>query len=276
MRARWLGWAGVEVEHDGVRILIDPLIGPRAVFAAAGDAATRVEVPALVDPADGAPAAAALVSHLHRDHTDADALSRSLAGDAPILGPRFYPGQDDLAEVGIAQARSELEATGLVLTECDAWQRREVGPFTITALPAADGTGDPQLSWAVEAGGRRIIHLGDTMFHGWWWRMARFAGPFDAAFVPINGAVLSFPWRQPPSPFPGAMTAAEAVVAAMALGARRAVPIHFGGFDFEPFYRSDTDALPRFLKDAERESVTAHPLELGGSLELGAPAAAPA
>ncbi len=268
MRARWLGWAGVEVEHEGARVLIDPLIGPRAVFAAAGDAAAGVEVPELVDPADGVPAVAAMVSHLHRDHTDADALAGSLADGAPILGPRFYPGQDGVAEAGIAQARSELDGAGLTLTEVDAWQTHTVGPFTITALPAADGTGDPQLSWAVEAGGRRIVHLGDTLFHGWWWRMARFAGPFDAAFVPINGAVLSFPWRQPPSPFPGAMSAAEGVVATQTLGAGLAVPIHFGGFDFEPFYRSDTEALQRFLEAAERDGISAHPLELGGTLDL--------
>ena len=274
MRVRWLGWAGIELEHGGDRILIDPLIGPRAVFAAAGDAASGVEVPELVDPADGPPAAAALVSHLHRDHTDADALGGSLGGGAPILGPRFYPGQDGVAEAGIAQARAELDAAGLQITESDAWRRHEVGPFTITALPAADGTGDPQLSWAVEAGGRRIVHLGDTMFHGWWWRMARFAGPFDAAFVPINGAVLSFPWRQPPSPLPGAMTAADAAVAAQTLGARLAVPIHFGGFDFEPFYRSDAEALPRFLTAAARSGVAAHPLELGGVLDLAVPVAA--
>ena len=75
----------------------------------------------------------------------------------------------------------------------DPWQTVTVGPFTVTALPAADGTGDPQVSWAVEAGGRRIVHGGDTMFHGWWWRAAQAAGPFDAAFLPINGAVLTSP-----------------------------------------------------------------------------------
>ena len=34
------------------------------------------------------------------------------------------------------------------------------------------------------------------------------------------------------------MTAEQAVQAAPALGAARAVPIHFGAFDVDPFYRS--------------------------------------
>ncbi len=274
MRCRWLGWAGVEVQSGEARLLIDPLINPGALYAAAPDLADQAELPELVDPTLGAPAVAALVTHLHRDHADAEALTGALAPHAPVHIPQAYPDAGARVEAGVAQARQELDAAGLRVAQTATWQRFDVGPFTVTALPAVDGTGEPQVAWAIEADGARVLHCGDTVFHGWWWRMARFAGPFDAVFVPINGAVVNFPWRQPPSPLPAVMTAEEAVVAASLLGAGTAVPMHYGGFDLEPFYRSAPDALPRFLAAAERDGVSVTALERGGVLDV-APAASP-
>jgi L-ascorbate metabolism protein UlaG (beta-lactamase superfamily) len=262
MRCRWLGWAGFELEHDGAMLVIDPLGDPGALYAVLGDAAAGVTLPEVVEPAPGA--LAGLVSHLHRDHADAPALKRALADGAPVLLPE--PGGGPASEeAGLLQAARELDHEGLTLRHLTAWETVEVGPFTVTALPAADGTGDPQLSWAVEAGGRRIVHCGDTLFHGWWWRAALRAGPFDAALVPINGAVLDFPWRQPPSPLPGAMTPEEAAVAAKALGAARAVPMHYGAFELEPYYRPIPDALARFMRAAGDH---AQRLAVGEALEL--------
>jgi L-ascorbate metabolism protein UlaG (beta-lactamase superfamily) len=43
MKVRWLGWAGVEIEAEGARVVIDPLADPAATFAAlAEDARERV------------------------------------------------------------------------------------------------------------------------------------------------------------------------------------------------------------------------------------------
>src|SRR4051794_32483844 len=78
MEIRWLGWAGVELEHDGAPLVIDPLADPAATFAGLGGAAREVELPP-VSPASPGRAVAGLVSHLHRDHTDAGALAAALA-----------------------------------------------------------------------------------------------------------------------------------------------------------------------------------------------------
>ena len=37
MQVRWLGWAGVELEHEGETIVIDPLADPAGTFAGFGD-----------------------------------------------------------------------------------------------------------------------------------------------------------------------------------------------------------------------------------------------
>ncbi|MGA9859219.1 MAG: MBL fold metallo-hydrolase [Solirubrobacteraceae bacterium] len=267
MRCTYLGWAGVTISGSGARLLIDPLLDPAAVFAAVGSAADGVEYPAVADPAGDGLATGALVTHLHRDHADAGALRRGLLPGAPVFVPEasLAGGQED---VGIAQAHAELTGAGLTVVEVSAWQRLDVGPFRVTSLPAADGSGDPQLSWAVELDGARVIHCGDTMFHGWWWRMAAAAGPFDAAFLPINGARLNFPWHQPPSPLPAAMTPEQAAVAAHTLGAAAAVPIHYGGFDLDPYYASLPNALEVFEAAAHDRRVTARPLDVGATLDL--------
>jgi L-ascorbate metabolism protein UlaG (beta-lactamase superfamily) len=50
-------------------------------------------------------------------------------------------------------------------------------------------------------------------------------GPFDAAFLPINGARCE--WRKPWSDVPAVMTPEQAVAAAVVLGAKLVVPIHY-------------------------------------------------
>src|SRR3954470_13338797 len=86
MEIRWLGWAGVELEHDGATLVIDPLADPAATFAGLGDAAREVELPPVVPPSAGR-AVAGLVSHLHRDHTDAGALAGALANGGSVHHP---------------------------------------------------------------------------------------------------------------------------------------------------------------------------------------------
>jgi L-ascorbate metabolism protein UlaG (beta-lactamase superfamily) len=244
MEVRWLGWAGVEIEHEGASVVIDPLADPAGTFAGFGEVADGVRLPE-VAPARGG-AVAGLVSHLHRDHADASALSAALAQGAGVHHPRA----SEEANLALAQAEHELTEAKLPRHAVVAWEAVQAGPFDCTALPAVDGLGDPQVSWVVEAGGARLLHLGDTVFHGAWWQMARRAGPFGIVFAPINGAVVDFPHQQPPSPLPAAMEPEQAALAAELLGAGTVVPMHYGGFAFEPHYRPIADARERFERAA--------------------------
>lgn len=90
------------------------------------------------------------------------------------------------------------------------WEQLEVGPFTAAALPAVDGIGDPQVSWAVTAENKTLLHLGDTMFHGYWWQIAQRYGSLDVVITPINGPVVDLPHRQPSSDQAIAMKPEEA------------------------------------------------------------------
>jgi L-ascorbate metabolism protein UlaG (beta-lactamase superfamily) len=258
MQARWLGWAGIEVEHEGETVVVDPLGDPGATWAAFGAPAADVVLPEVVPPRRGA--LAALVSHLHRDHTDAGAIQETLAPGAALHHP---PHSEEGGNLALAQAEHELGRHEVARRAVGPWESVTAGEFTLTALPAVDGLGDPQASWLIEAGGRRVLHLGDTMFHHGWWQMARRAGPFDVVFAPINGAVVDFPHQQPPSPLPAVMEPEQAALAGELLGAATVVPMHYGGFDFEPHYRSIGDARERFERAARGRSYLGAPLAVG-------------
>ena len=250
MDARLLGWAGIELRAGDSTLVIDPLRDPAALWAFLGERAGGVRLPEVVAAEPGADVA--LVTHLHRDHTDAGAL----AVHGRVLGPQPYGG-GDVEEAGLAQARYELAQAGVGIEPVAAWEVREIGGWTITALPAADGTGAPQVSWLVERDGVRVIHAGDTLQHGWWWRIAaRAGGSVDAAFLPINAARVRFPHRRPAISSPAVMSGAEAADAARILQARQLVPIHYGAFDVPGLYESDPDALATLTAATGGQAVT--------------------
>jgi L-ascorbate metabolism protein UlaG (beta-lactamase superfamily) len=261
MRIRWLGWAGVEVEQDGEYVVIDPLDDAKAVFAWLGERTAAMSPPTIVPPRAGA--VAGLVTHLHRDHADAAALRDAVALGAPVLEPLGYGGAR-AEQLAIGQADRELSDAGLNRRASATWTSVSAGPFTLTALPAVDGTGDPQVSWLVGAGSKRVLHLGDTMFHGWWWRFAERFGAPDAVLAPVNGARLTFPHRRPASPLPGAMDPEQAALAADILGAERLVPIHYGGYELSGVYEPVPDAIERVTSACSRVSA----LEPGDSIEV--------
>lgn len=269
MRLTWLGWAGVELEaDDGSTVVIDPLQDAPAVFAPLGDRSAGTPAPAVVAAAPGR-AVAGLVTHLHLDHADAAALDAALAAGAPVFEPPAGGG-GPLEELALVQAERALEATGRQRVRVAPWDAVAAGPFTLTALPAADGIGDPQVAWLAEADGVRVLHLGDTIWHGGFWRMALRHGPFDVVLVPVSGAVVSFPHRVPASPLPGMLDPVTAALVAETLGARLAIPIHGEGFDIDGVYRPVTGPEAAFLDAAAERGVPARRLGLGETLAVTA------
>ena len=266
MQLTWLGWAGVELEHGGDTVVIDPLGDAAAPFAAFGDRIVGAPIPE-VTPATPGRAVAGLVTHLHRDHTDAPALDAALAPGAPVFEPTAGGG-DEVENLALIGPDAELAATGRERRQFAPWQSASAGPFTITALPAVDGFGDPQVAWLVEADGIRVLHLGDTTFHGFWWRIARRHGPFDAVLLPVNGTVGRFPHRRPASPFPAVLTPEQAAVAAEILGARLAIPIHSEGYEIDGIYTPVADSSARFKAEAEGRGVAARILLVGETIDL--------
>jgi L-ascorbate metabolism protein UlaG (beta-lactamase superfamily) len=246
MRLRWLGWAGFEVEAEGELLAIDPLIDTDTPWL--GEPQTE-----LVPPTAGA-ARAVLLSHLHRDHADVAAIGQALGPEGVVLRPA--PADGTLLEVtGVGEAEAAIAKAGLELRVMAPGETADLGPFTVTATPAADGSGDPQVGWVVRAGERAIFHGGDTMWHAQWWSIAVRHRPLALACLPVNGARIDFPHRQPAADVAAVMTPEQAVAAARALRAGALVPMHHGTFDYPPLYRPEQDEEERVRAAAARHGV---------------------
>ena len=240
MLVRRLTWAGLEIQTPAATVVVDLLGGTPSLSQYAG--APREEL--LAPSAQPGTVAAAAVTHLHSDHFDVEALRRALAPDAPVLCPT-------------AVAETVRDA-GLNARGVDVWETVTVEDLRFTAVPAVDGFGSPQVSWVVADGDSRVIHCGDTLWHGYWWQIAERCGPFDIAFLPINAAVADFEYLQPASEMPAVLTPEQAAAAAQILRARRAVPIHYGTFHRPPHYIALPDAESSFVLAAERRGLEVH------------------
>lgn len=242
LRIQRLAWAGIRLQLPQATLFIDPLINPDEWGAALKDPLIPVD--------DAVGDTYVLVTHTHGDHFDAKAAAAALAKGGVLAHPA---GTNPLPIPQGARARSSAP-----------WEPQLLGDFTATAVPASDGYGDPQSSWVVSAGGRRIFHGGDTLWHGHWWRIGRQFGPFDAAFLPVNGA--TFGWRKPVSGQPGVLTPEQAVAAATILGARRLVPIHYGVTGIAEYVEIQ-DPVRRLREAAGKQSIAVQSMQPGEWLD---------
>ena len=242
LRIQRLAWAGIRLQLPQATMFIDPLINPDEWGAALKDP--------LIPVSDAVGDTYVLVTHAHGDHFDAQAAAAALSRGGALVYPL---GTNPLPVPQGALARPS-----------PLWEPQLLGDFTATAVPASDGYGDPQVSWVVSAGGRRIFHGGDTLWHGHWWRIGRQFGPFDTAFLPVNGA--RFGWRKPVSGMPSVLTPEQAVAAATILGARRLVPIHYGISGIAEYVEVD-DPIGRLRAAARDKPITIQPMEPGAWLD---------
>jgi L-ascorbate metabolism protein UlaG (beta-lactamase superfamily) len=256
MIVRRLTWAGLEVHTPAATAVVDLLGGIPSLSQYAGDPREELLAPA----APAGTLAAAAVTHLHSDHFDVEALRGALSPGAPVLCPTATVAQ--VAEQGLGARGVEL------------WETVTVDGLQFTAVPAVDGFGSAQVSWVVSDGETRLIHCGDTLWHGYWWEIAERCGPFDLAFLPINAAVAEFDYLQPPTGLPAVLSPEQAAAAAEVLGARRAVPIHYGTFHKPPLYIATPDATTAFAIAAQRRGVATRMLQAGDEVDL-APVTAP-
>lgn len=244
LRIQRLAWAGIRLQLPQATLFIDPLVNPQEWGAALKDA--------LIPVGDAVGDASVLITHAHGDHFDAQAVAQALGNGGVLAHPA---GTNPLPLPGKARVRPS-----------PLWEPQLIGDFTATAVPASDGYGDPQVSWVVSAGGRRIFHGGDTLWHGHWWRIGRQFGPFDAAFLPVNGA--RFGWRKPVSGQPGVLTPEQAVAAATILGAKRLVPIHYGVSGMDE-YVEVADPIEQLKKAARGKAIDIQPLTPGAWVDWG-------
>lgn len=228
MKIQKLPWAGIRIQTGSASLAIDPLYHFPAKFGQSHEP--------MIPLSEFGPVDAVLVTHHHGDHFDPAAIAAYYGADIPVYMP--------------AEGLKFAEGSGLNrLTGVTAGDSVFIGGLVATAVPAVDGVGDPQVSWVVAGDAKRMIHCGDTLWHGYWWRIKQQYGPFDAACLPVNGAVVEFPGMLP-SGEPITLTPEQAVSAAAVLEAERLVPIHFKAIHNPPLYRQTPNVTERLQASA--------------------------
>jgi L-ascorbate metabolism protein UlaG (beta-lactamase superfamily) len=234
-----LTWAGVKIVGNDTTIFIDAVgkdiwdgNAPEGLVPVTADTRRRY----------------ALVTHTHNDHFDIDTLKA-------VLGPRGYA-------IVPESFAAHVASRGLQVIPARMYEPVSRGGFVMTAVPAEDGFGAEQVSWIVAREGKRILHAGDTLWHGGWPLIGEQYGPFDAVFMPINGAQMA---REPATESPGVQTPLQAIDAAALLRARVLVPIHFGLND-PPYYIEVEDPLGTLKQHAARRGQAIQHLKPGEML----------
>jgi L-ascorbate metabolism protein UlaG (beta-lactamase superfamily) len=192
---RWLGGATVLLRIGGLRLLTDPMLGPRSANAfvlpkhpSTGE--PMAPIARHTDPpiADLGGLNAVIVSHLHADHFD-EVAKRRLSKQTYVVAP--------------PSARARLLADGFTNVHCIDWgERLELsavgGQVDITGVPAhhAKGSLDNELGkgngylfrWTKRAEPRSLYWTGDAVFSEEMLTLRQTFGAVDTVMVDM-GAV---------------------------------------------------------------------------------------
>ncbi|WP_245600151.1 MBL fold metallo-hydrolase [Paenibacillus harenae] len=227
-----LPWAGIRIQGKATNVVIDPLFHFPSKFNRPHETLYPLH--------EFGPVDVVLITHHHGDHFDPEAISAYYGDDIPVYFPK------ETAQLARETSLNNIHESAL-------GESFAIGDMKITATYSVDGIGDPQVAWIVESGGKKLIHCGDTLWHGYWWKIAKTYGPFDAACLPVNAAVLELPGMTP-SGQPITLSPEQAVAAATVLGASTLVPIHYRAIHHPPLYTETPDILARLqAANANRE-----------------------
>lgn len=224
MKIQRLAWAGIKIELDKTTLFIDA-----TSYADEKDMKLTVETEY----------SHALITHHHSDHYDPAALKTVFDKKSHL-----YCHEDVLPWLDTRDFRTQPVK---LYQPIDA--SRWAADLVAIPVPAVDGFGHPQVSWIVQGGGKKIIHCGDTLWHGYWRDIANAYGPFDIAFMPINAARLN-QGKVIDTGIPAVMNPEQAVVASKLLNAKLICPIHYGRPSENYFETPDPEGnFLRFAKE---------------------------
>ena len=241
-----LPWAGVFFETNDFTLAIDPL----AKSPVASDAALE---PRHWGACEKLAADAVLITHTRTDHYDVQVLRKILKPNGVILCAR--------------DSEAKIRNDGFQTRGLDNYEVAALGPFDVAALPAVDGLGESRISFFIELDEIRMIHCGDTLWHGYWYKWATDYGPLTVTFVPISGALIEIPGVSATG-VPAVMTPLQAAAAADVLCAQLVIPTHYGSTAHPSGFEEQPNALETFEREARRRNLNYRVLEPGEEIEL--------
>jgi L-ascorbate metabolism protein UlaG (beta-lactamase superfamily) len=253
----FVGHASFLIQAPAANVLIDPVYYRRASpIPFAGP--HRVRAPG-VRFDDLPPISLVLLSHNHYDHCD--------LGTLRLLERRFHP----RFVTPVGNGRLLRSAGFRQVEEIDWWETSSAAPLPITLTPAqhfsARGPFDRNRAlWGgflIEAGGRRILHAGDSGYGPHFREIGARLGPIDLALLPIGAYEPRWFMKDIH------MNPVEAVQAHLDLGARQSIAMHFGTFQLTPEgIEEPVRELAKALRERGVPADRFRAVEVGESVKL--------
>ncbi len=219
LRATWLGHSTVLIEIDGLRVLTDPVWGPRASPSSLAGPKRFQPVPVALRALP--PLDLVIVSHDHYDHLDYPTIRELAKRKVPFV-----------TSLGVG---AHLEAWGVIpelITELDWWESHHPAPggLTVTAAPSQhfsgrglkDRNATLWSSFILRSERHAVFFSGDTGLTSEYRDIRDRLGPFDlvmlevGAFHPAWGDIHLGPQN--------------ALKALALLGGGAFLPVHWGTF----------------------------------------------
>lgn len=205
MKVTWLTQAGLLLEQDGTRVMVDPYLSdsvgkrePKKHRRVPADPTYRTLHPDVL-----------IITHDHLDHLDPETLSGILDTDTPITVLAPENAYRKLLTLG-------YDHNYVLLSPHSVWSQNDLTFYAVAAAHSDTAAA----GFVIDDGSRTYYITGDTLYNYDVIDdvLALVKGGVDTVFLPINGVGNN-------------MNARDAADFACAVGAKCAVPLHYGLFD---------------------------------------------
>jgi L-ascorbate metabolism protein UlaG (beta-lactamase superfamily) len=213
---RWFGHSSLMIELDGKRILVDPVFknaGPLPIITRRYDVSPlkRQELPVLD---------IVIITHDHYDHLERATIKYLAGKEIQFIVP-----------LGVGARLHSWGVDRENITELGWDQEVVMGSLTITACPGIHYSGrnhrdrDKTLwaAWVIKGAEKTLFHCGDTGYGSHLKEIGEKYGPFDIAFVEIDGWNKGWPLTHL---FPD-----EVITLCKDVNTHQLFPLHWATFD---------------------------------------------
>ncbi|WP_294427724.1 MBL fold metallo-hydrolase [uncultured Treponema sp.] len=256
IRVTWFGHSSLLLQMHGLNILIDPVFSEMISPVSWVGSRRFTKVPVTVSELPEIDIL--LLSHDHYDHLDYNVI-REIDGKV-----KHY-----VVPLGVENHLKRWKVKAEKITNMAWWEETEISGLKIACTPAqhfsgrhiTDNMTTLWASWVFKDEFHQIFESGDSGFGPHWQKIHEKYGDFDFAIMECGQYDVQWPLVHS---FPE-----QSVEAAKILGAKVAMPVHWGAIILSR--HGWDDSVERFLLAADKEGITVITPYIGQTARLETP-----